>query len=56
MLASVSDTKVRGEVVLVKSIHNLAVVSLTAPKQFCGLLGLMSTRLHLNDFACRRRT
>ena len=50
MLASVSDTKVRGEVVLVKSIHNLAVVSLTAPKQFCGLLGLMSTRLHLNDF------
>ena len=49
MLASVSDTKVRGEVVLVKSIHNLAVVSLIAPKQFCGLLGLMSTRRHLND-------
>ena len=46
---SLSDTKVRGEVVLVKSIHNLAVVSLTAPKQFCGLLGLMSTRRHLND-------
>merc|ERR1712037_836163 len=38
-----------GEVVLVKSIHNLAVVSLIAPKQFCGLLGLMSTRRHLND-------
>merc|ERR1712130_731696 len=50
MLASVSDNvKVRGEVVLVKSIHNLAVVSLIAPKQFCGLLGLMSTRRHLND-------
>merc|ERR1719430_2081740 len=49
MLASVSDTKVRGEVVLVKSVHNLAVVSLIAPKQFCGLLGLMSTRRHLND-------
>merc|ERR1711971_932485 len=38
-----------GEVVLVKSMHNLAVVSLIAPKQFCGLLGLMSTRRHLND-------
>merc|ERR1712013_794053 len=47
--ASAADTKVRGEVVLVKSIHNLAVVSLIAPKQFCGLLGLMSTRRHLND-------
>merc|ERR1719400_957622 len=47
--ASIFDTKVRGEVVLVKSMHNLAVVSLIAPKQFCGLLGLMSTRLHLND-------
>merc|ERR1712013_307289 len=47
--ASAADTKVRGEVVLVKSIHNLAVVSLMAPKQFCGLLGLMSTRRHLND-------
>ena len=47
--ACAADTKVRGEVVLVKSIHNLAVVSLMAPKQFCGLLGLMSTRRHLND-------
>merc|ERR1719204_466106 len=46
---SAADTKVRGEVLLVKSIHNLAVVSLMAPKQFCGLLGLMSTRRHLND-------
>ena len=43
----------RGEVVLVKTEHSLAVVSLTAPRQHCGLLGFLGTGRHLNDLAGR---
>ena len=43
--------RVKGEVVLVKTVHSLAMVSITSPRQFGGLLAWLSTRRHLNDLA-----
>ena len=43
--------KVKGEVVLVKTVHSLAMVSITSPRQYGGLLAWLSTRRHLNDLA-----
>jgi len=44
-------TKLRGEVLLVKTEHNLGVITVTNPKQASGLMGYLSMRKHLNDLA-----
>ena len=43
--------KVKGEVVLVQTVHSLAMVSITSSQQHGGLLAWLSTRRHLNDLA-----
>ena len=43
--------KVKGEVVLVQTVHSLAMVSITSSRQHGGLLAWLSTRRHPNDLA-----